>query len=275
MDNDTLKHLQKIEFEILCLVDDFCKVNNIRYSLFCGTLLGAVRHKGFIPWDDDVDIAMTRSEYTKFCNAWSEHPIEGLYFEHFETDDHCFTSHGKVRKNGTVLLTTADNPKNIHHGIWIDIFPLDKLSNKARLKRKTLFQARKIIALTRVNKVIPGDGIRKNMTRTVFRVIPKTFRKKSLQKTVVWFQKENDEIFENYVWKSMAAGWHIKKWSFPQGMDNEYVEIEFEHRLFPVYGCYEDMLSLLYGNYMELPNEADRVCKHEPIRIEFGDDCDD
>ncbi len=269
MDNVTLKQLQNVEFEILCTVDDFCKKNDIKYALFCGTLLGAVRHGGFIPWDDDIDIVMTRAEYTKFCEAWNRKPVQGYYFEHFETDDFCTTSHGKVRKNGTILLTPSENPNHGHHGIWIDIFPLDKLSNKVDLRKRTLRQARKIIALTRANEKIPSDGVAKKVVRAMLRTIPKRIRKNELLKAVDWFQRNENGVQDNYVWKSMAAGWHIEKWTFPQGMPDVYGMVIFNDRSFPAFGDYDGMLKILYGDYMQLPPESERVCKHNPLKIIF------
>ena len=94
MDSELLKKLQETELEILIDIDDFCRKNNIKYSVYAGTLLGAVRHNGFIPWDDDIDIAMTRNEYRKFCNLFAEKPMNGYYFENYENDNYCGTCHG-------------------------------------------------------------------------------------------------------------------------------------------------------------------------------------
>lgn len=270
MNIETLKQLQQIEYNILCIVDDFCKDNNIRYSLFCGTLLGAVRHGGFIPWDDDIDIVMTRQEYTRFCEAWDKDPVPGFYFEHFETDDYCIISHGKVRKDGTILLTPSDNPNHGHHGIWIDIFPIDKLSNDPVLKNKTLRKANRIIALTRANDKIPSDCFSKKIARSLIRIIPKEIRKKELLNIVKWFQVNNEAVKEDYVWKSLAARWHIEKWTFPQDMPNNYSEVSFNGRSFPAFKEYLVMLELLYGDYMQLPPDSEQICKHNPIKVEFG-----
>ena len=81
MDNKLLRDLQLTELEILKVVHKFCEKNDIKYSLYAGTALGAVRHKGFIPWDDDVDIVMTRDEFEKFCLKWKQNPVEGYYFQ--------------------------------------------------------------------------------------------------------------------------------------------------------------------------------------------------
>ena len=81
MENNILKQLQKVELEILKDFHDFCIKNNIKYSLYAGTALGAVRHKGFIPWDDDVDVVMTPENYSKFVKCWYDNPINGYYFQ--------------------------------------------------------------------------------------------------------------------------------------------------------------------------------------------------
>ena len=86
MDSNTLRNLQLTELEILKVVDDFCNKYDIKYSLYAGTALGAVRHKGFIPWDDDVDIVMTRDKFEKFCEMWNKYPVDGYYFQNPNDD---------------------------------------------------------------------------------------------------------------------------------------------------------------------------------------------
>ena len=269
MDAVTLKQLQQTEYEILCTVDDFCAKHDIRYALFCGTLLGAVRHQGFIPWDDDVDIAMTRDEYVKFCRCWKEHPAEGYIFQDLESDPYCTISHGKVRKDGTVLLTPAENPERGHHGIWIDIFPLDKMGtgmvNGWRVRR----QAQKIILLTRARDRIPSDGAGKRLFRSFVRVVPEAIRQRALKRAITWLVNNDERLKNGYVWKSLAAGWHIKKWTFPQEMAEAYDTLTFNGRSFPVFRDYRTMLNILYGDYMQLPPPSERVCKHTPLEVAF------
>ena len=152
MDNDTLNKLQQTELTILRDIDYYCRENGIQYSLYAGTALGAVRHKGFIPWDDDVDIIMTRSEYSKFCDTWEHNPIPGYFFQNYLNDRWCGNSHGKIRKDNTIFLSVADVEEQGHHGIWIDIFPVDKLPIDDRRQKKHILNIGKIIILlTRAN----------------------------------------------------------------------------------------------------------------------------
>ena len=133
MDNLTLKKLQDTEFEILKALDKYCRVHDIKYSLVAGSLLGAVRHGGFIPWDDDIDIAMTRSEYTKFCECIAKDPIPSHVFTNFENDKYSGLCHGKLGKEGTVFIQQGDIESVGHHEIWVDIFPFDKTSIEKKI----------------------------------------------------------------------------------------------------------------------------------------------
>ena len=117
MNDETLKKLQETELVILRFVDNFCKTYNIKYSLFSGTALGAVRHKGFIPWDDDVDIFMERAEYNKFKKKWEEINPEGYFLQDPETSDEPI-NHSKVRKNGTVFVSKGMEENNVNNGIF-------------------------------------------------------------------------------------------------------------------------------------------------------------
>src|SRR5690625_4673316 len=95
---------KKIQLEILIELDRVCRENNIKYALYFGTLLGAVRHKGFIPWDDDIDVVMTREEYDKFCKIQKSKLGESYFFQNYETDPKFFRSFGRLRKNDTLYV---------------------------------------------------------------------------------------------------------------------------------------------------------------------------
>ena len=120
---ENIKEMQKIELEMLLEVDRICKKFNIRYFLIAGTLLGAIRHKGFIPWDDDIDIIIPLNDYIKFCKVAEKELNKNYFLQNYKTD---FTAmwYTKIRKNNTTAIQANHKNKLHHQGIWIDIFPL-------------------------------------------------------------------------------------------------------------------------------------------------------
>ena len=126
MDTVNLKKLQHLQLEMLMEVDRICRKHEIKYIICFGTLLGAVRHKGFVPWDDDVDIAMVRSEYEKFCRICSiELNHEKFFLQTHETDTEYRWGYGKLLKNGTTFVRYRQQHLKMRQQVYIDIFPMD------------------------------------------------------------------------------------------------------------------------------------------------------
>lgn len=267
MDNSTLKQLQNTELEILKTLDSYCRSHSIKYSLYAGTLLGAVRHQGFIPWDDDIDVAMTREEYTKFCGCISRNPIVGYIFTNFENDQENIVCHGKLGKLGTTFLQEGDLENKGHHEIWVDIFPIDKISIYD--KRETTKIGREQIFLTRANGVRMNEGLKKRVVRFAFRMIPKKSRYNRMLRNLRRLQQIDSELNDNYEWTSMSTLGNIEKIRFPKAMMESYTEIEFEGIPFMSIDDYDGMLKVLFGDYMKLPPKEEQVCKHNPVKLIF------
>lgn len=136
---------QTLLLEMLKDIDIVCKRRRISYQLFAGTALGAVRHHGFIPWDDDVDIIMSRSEYERFFKEAAKDFDETLYFAQQEHSAHWPMPYSKLRRNNTTCIEKY-YPKDLktHQGVYVDIFPCDNLSD-CTLMRKIQFCVSKII----------------------------------------------------------------------------------------------------------------------------------
>lgn len=267
MEKEVLRKLQLVELDILKQIHRFCLSNEIKYSLYAGTALGAVRHKGFIPWDDDIDIVMTRNEYNKFIKTWNEKPIDGLFMENTETDEKCSINHTKIRKEGTVLLSAGEDKEQGHHGIWIDIFVFDKVKSGFWSEKSIYYNGIKRILLTRGNRRSSTDSIGKKMMKKILSFIPEEIRQKKLKKANCNIQKYN--LLENdFMWVDTSAAQYIKL-RFPKALTNSYVEILFESEHFLIFKDYDTLLTIEYGEYMKLPALEERICKHSPVQITF------
>lgn len=117
---------QRVMLEILKEIHKICMKHDIKYTLIAGTLLGAIRHKGFIPWDDDCDIAMLRPDYERFLEIAARELPEGYFLQTRKTDPGYPLNFTKIRKNNTLLIETGETgEENYHHGVFVDIFPFD------------------------------------------------------------------------------------------------------------------------------------------------------
>jgi len=136
-----LTELHQKLLEILEYIDKICKENNIKYSLCAGTVLGSIRHKGFIPWDDDLDVMMIRSEYNRFLECARKENNEKFFLQEERKD--CPYYFSKIRMNGTTLIEKTDVKKKwrkMHQGIFVDVFPVDYASkNKFHCSMQTVY----------------------------------------------------------------------------------------------------------------------------------------
>lgn len=121
----SVEELKMIQLKILDSIDDFCKKNGIQYFLFSGTLIGAVRHKGYIPWDDDVDICMKRKDYDRFFSEFNQQRRDTLKAISAEIEKNYYLASGKVIDTATVI--EEENNCAMPIGVYVDIFPMDNL----------------------------------------------------------------------------------------------------------------------------------------------------
>ena len=267
MDKRLLRKLQETELEILAAFDRFCTGNGISYSMYAGTALGAVRHRGFIPWDDDIDVVMTRGEYNRFIEKIRTSPMEGYTLDSPELNPSCAISHAKLMKDGTLLISYDwECGETGNHGIWIDIFPLDKITEKT--KKRIYRTGKKIIFLTRAYGGNKQDGPARTLLRTAARCIPRKAARKKLDGYLRILAANDRETQADYRWTVLAAA-DTFRYVFDAEMMNALHREEFEGNRFQLTDCYDAMLRRLYGDYMTLPPANEQVCKHQPARIRF------
>lgn len=265
---ETLKEVKKAELNILSTVDDFCQKNNIKYSLAYGTLLGAVRHKGFIPWDDDIDIWMTRENYNKFIRAWEQNPVQGYILQNTDLEEDFSQNFTKIRKDNTAFIQTEEEKTtNYHKGIFIDIFPLDRVA-----KTPSKIAVQKLYAMLTMlfyRKYAPPTekGLKKYISGFFLKIVPKS----KYENARKYF--ENKYLFlsgdVDCSWLSNSTYRDLSIY-YDSDMMDDYTFLQFEGRNFMSVSKWDHALKMQYGDYMQLPPEEDRVWKHHPIFIDLN-----
>ena len=241
MDQQTLRRLQLTQLEIMKVVDRLCRENEIPYSLYGGTLLGAVRHKGFIPWDDDLDICMLREDYDRFISVWQSQDIKDYLLENIDTNSSFTQSFTKIRKRNTVFMQPFETNVDYHTGIFIDIFPLDRVP-EGKWRRK----------MQMLNACFYQLYVREypDCTRFFF----KRYARYNGDKTLGCADFSIVRTMKNLL---------------PFDILNSTVFLPFEDTELMAFKDWDTSLRLSYGDYMQLPPVEQRRPGHNPIRVEF------
>lgn len=263
-DYDKLRKLQLTQLEMLKYVDSFCKANGINYSIAYGTLLGAVRHKGFIPWDDDLDICMPRDDYNKFIELWKD--TDTYLLQNHNTDNDFSQSFTKIRKKNTAFVQEVDLNCNYHKGIFIDIFPFDRVPEGKFNRYLQMYHAMMYQLFLRKYPPEKNGTILKIGSKIILTLIPKKMYPSMVKRHYVKMCKYNSE--SNLGLADMSVFSTIKSVYTPDFFE-DYVMLEFEKISVRAAKNYKDMLIKVYGDYMQLPPENERNWFHHPIYISF------
>ena len=260
MTQEQLRKIGEIQLELMDEVHRICIKNNIRYYMAYGTLLGAVRHKGFIPWDLDIDVVMPRADYERFKQVCKEQLNEEYAYLDHESSRNYMRPHALVSHKGTELTRKYDsvNPKQMKTGVYIDIFPLDNApddENTRNKHRKTLCRIRTI----KDKRLMYCYSFKRwrRMIHYLFAAmliwIPVPQLNRYQQKIM---QKYNGQ--ETKLVCSMAGGYAYERECMPRAFFAEPALLEFEGRSFYAPRNYVEYLAKMYGDYMQLPPEEKR-----------------
>lgn len=262
----TVKEMQKCAFAILKQVSSICEENGFRYTLAYGTLIGAIRHQGFIPWDDDIDIMMPRPDYDRFIDYCKCHPQNLGDLQIFNIDTCKDYPYMITRVSDTKTFLEVDNEKTYGIGVFIDIYVLDgagKDMNEAMKKMDaTKVYPSLIFYSTRKHYSAKNtEGFKKKLMKLPAFMLAKFIGK---QRLISILLKKIDKT--NYEKSSYVAcllwSTYKEKEILPKKMFEEYIDVTFENCSFKAIKDYDIYLRNYYGNYMELPPVEKRIAHH-------------
>lgn len=266
----TLRELQLCELESLKDIKAVCEKHNIRYYLSSGTLLGAVRHQGFIPWDDDVDIEMPYTDYLRFLEIAPVELGDRYTLQNSDTDPYFHYAYSRLRKKNTTMMREWERTIPSHHGVWVDIFPMAKVGGTMDYRVKRLML--KVCTFLRMHDYVfklnrkwlteQGGHVQIVMVMAA-RLLPKAVREvlRNAMLRRVFSQKEKPYL--SNVWTNITRRIPKEAFSDPAAM------LRFEDAEFAAPKDYDCYLRVAYGDYMTPPPDGQRSGGHGELILDL------
>ena len=253
---EELRRLQLNELEMAVEVDRICRKNHIKYSLDGGTLIGAVRHHGFIPWDDDMDMIFTRHEYAKFYRACKKDlDTDRFFLQEYRTDPYYRWGYAKLRRKGTEYIREGQEHMKYRTGICIDLFVADNVPDNQFLRKcyYTLnFCIRKVL-YSELGKKAADSALMRKWYELLY-LIPRDWMFKLRNQFAALCNLHRTELVSHLMYQYPERC----KYGLPAACFDDYIQIEFEGMKFSALKKYDLYLTGAYGDYMTMPPVEER-----------------
>jgi lipopolysaccharide cholinephosphotransferase len=263
LSDNELRRLQLTLLEMLVELDRICRKNRIPYTLFMGTLLGAVRHQGFIPWDDDLDVAMERCHYAAFAEA-CKHDLDQsrFFYQDHHTDPHYRWGYARIRRKGTEFVRMGQEHMKMQTGVFLDIFPIDATPDFAPLRAIhswCCFALRKILYAE-----VGRKGSKSAAVRGWYQLLSLLPHKWALAMlSLLSIRRRSSRLVR--ILSFPLPGRHRD--GYPREWFDAFTDISFEGLRFLALQPLEEYLSFTYGFYMLLPPPEQRTLCHPATKL--------
>ena len=258
--------VQRHELDILIEFDKICRMHHINYSLCGGTLIGAVRHKGFIPWDDDIDVYVLRQDLEKIRKIFSKELGKKFFYQCNQTEKEYFYPFDKIRLNGTSFKSTALANRNINHGIFIDIFPIDVVPDNKLLSNIQYYEHRCLLIMLLAKFIDPNSQTgKKKLLTELIRSLTSWI---DIQKIYNLEEKVASKYNSKFGTTKYVRNFNIpisygKRGTYLTSWFRNYKTLKFENYDFEVIEEYKQLLKKVFGDYMKLPPIDKRCTQHD------------
>lgn len=267
-----LEQVHKILLGYLLEIDRICRKHNIKYFLAGGTLLGAIRHHGFIPWDDDADVMMLREDYDRFQEVVRQELPDNIFVQLPQTEKGNYNPFTKLRINNTMFATEfTGHFMNMHNGIFFDVLAHDRTGKRRwsqKLHLMVTMLTRSIVFNKWGNTNIKSGGAHPLICKFVDRakyLVPMKLALWAQEKSLLFFKGKNT----GYLYDGM--GRNLKRGAFPASWLDEVTYVDFEGYQFPVPKEYDNYLTYLYGDYMQMIPVSQRRTSHSIVLTDLGE----
>ncbi|MGI6227545.1 MAG: LicD family protein [Peptococcales bacterium] len=269
--NIKLRDLQLKSLEILVYFKEFCMEHGLTFFLCGGACIGAVRHKGFIPWDDDIDVFMPRDDYNRLGELWNKYADTDRYSYCITNKEinlrHCVAT---IRDNNTCFIRDYQADLDINHGIRLEILPLDGCPES---KIQRLIQIGWAFIFHLFNREATSVGFSKFVGKISSFILKIIRKRESRYKIWKYAEKRMTKYPINESTKyitELCSPYRYMKIRYPAKIFKEQSWLMFEGHMMPVPIGYDEYLRMAFGNYMELPPIEERVPKHNTVYIDLN-----